>query len=124
MKRFLFLLVGLTIPVPVFAGVDITSYGWSCNGFLYCGSSDVVVLLNNNLIAGVSAFSVALAVVVFFYGAIRMVISQGDEGKEAGKKALIYASLGLAAALLTGGVIQFVCGYLFYLGGASAGCPW
>ena len=119
MKRFFALSIGLLLPVSALAaGVSIGGggYGWNCKGYLYCGSTDAVNILTNRLIAGVGAFIFSLAVVVFFYGALRMVTSQGDEGKEAGKKALIYASLGLAAALLTGGMIAFVRDYIYYLG--------
>ena len=95
--------------------------GWNCQGFLYCPPgggappTNVVFIITTTIIAGVAAFIGSLAIVVFFYGAIRMVISQGQEGKEAGKKALIWASLGLAAALLTEAVIQFVRGYIYFV---------
>ncbi len=99
------------------AGYRIVSTGWSCVGFLYCGSSDnAVTLLTGTIVNGVAAFIVALAIIVFFYGAIRMVVSQGQEGKEAGKKALIWASLGLVAALLTTAIIEFVTGYIYIIG--------
>ncbi len=117
MKRFLSILLGILLPTPALAGVSITSYGWSCTGFLKCGSTtDAVTDLTVNLITGVASFIGALAVVVIFYGALRMVMSRGEEGKEAGKKALIYASLGLAAAMLTGAIISFVSDYIYYLG--------
>ncbi len=117
MKKFLLALLGVLLPFPVFAGVSLTSYGFDCSGYLYCGSSDVVTTMTTRIVSGVGMFIFALAVVVFLYGALRMVTSQGDEGKEAGKKALIYASVGLAAALLVTGIIQFVYGYIYYLGG-------
>ena len=116
MKRILILL-GLLLPGSVRA-VSITDYSWRCKGFLYCESPgrDAVAILTTRLVTIVSAFIGALAVVVFLYGAIRMVTSQGDEGKEAGKKALIWASVGLAAALLTGGILAFINGYLYQVG--------
>lgn len=116
MKRLL-TLVGLLLPGVAHA-VSITAYGWTCRGFLYCTSSgrDAVRIIGTRLIAIVGTFIGALAVVVFIYGAIRMVTSQGDEGKEAGKKALLWASIGLAAALLTGGIIAFINGFLYRVG--------
>ncbi len=116
MKRALLFVTGLVAPALTHA-VSITDYGWSCAGFLYCGSGvSAVTALSVNIIRGVVAFIVALAVVVFLYGAVRMVTSRGDEGKEAGKKALMYASLGLVAALLVGAVISFVTDYIYLLG--------
>ena len=118
MKRLLFIAVGILVPVSAGA-VSITDpqYGWSCNGFLYCGTGgNAVTAITGNIIAGVSAFIVALAVVMFFYGGLRMVASRGEEGKEAGKKALMYAAFGLIAALLTAAVISFVRDYIYLLG--------
>lgn len=120
MKRLLTLL-GLLFPGSVRA-VSITSYSWKCDGFLYCGSGqNAVGLITTKVIGTVSFFITPLAVVVFIYGAIRMIASQGDEGKEAGKKALIWASVGLAAALLTGAILRYLCDYLYVIGGAASG---
>lgn len=117
MRRILLVIAGLVLPLPVHA-YRLTDSGWQCTGFLKCGSStDVVTDLTGNLISGVTAFISVLAVVVFIYGALRMVMSRGEEGKEAGKKALIYASLGLVFALLTGAIISFIHDYLYLLGG-------
>jgi hypothetical protein len=116
MKRYVLALIGLMIPAQVLA-VELTNY-WSCAGFLYCGSSrDAVQIIIGNLIAGVNYFILPLASVVFLYGAIRMITSRGDEGKEAGKKALIYASIGIIIYLLTAGIFRFVCDYIYLLGG-------
>lgn len=119
MRRFTLFLIGLLLPTAAYA-VQITDYDWQCTGFLHCGSSLTAVgLITNSIAMGVSAFIVALAVVAFFYGAILMIVSQGEERKEAGKKAMIYAAIGLAFAMLTVAVIEFVTGYLYYLGGTS-----
>jgi hypothetical protein len=116
MRRF-FILLGIIVPLPAFAGVSITSYGWSCQGFLKCGSStDAVTDLTMNIINGVTSSLAAVAVVAIFYGALRMVTSRGEEGKEAGKKALIYALLGLAAAMLTGAILSYVSDYIYAIG--------
>ncbi len=122
MRRFILILFGLLLPVTAFA-VQLTDPAisdWQCTGFLQCGSSLTAVgIITNNIAMGVSAFIVALAVVAFFYGAILMIVSQGEERKEAGKKAMIYAAIGLAFAMLTVAVISFVTDYLYYLGGTA-----
>lgn len=126
MKRLLFFLSGLLLPASASAaGVHLTDYGWDCTGFLRCNiPGDVFSFLLNNLITGVLSFIVLLATVVFFYGAFRMAASQGEEGKEVGKKALLYASLGLVLAILAGAIIEFVCGYVYLVGGTPGGmCP-
>jgi hypothetical protein len=118
--HFLIALSGLLLPSAVHA-FSLSNTGWDCTGFLYCNPgapppADVVTIMTVTIVNGVAAFIGALAVVVFLYGAIRMVTSQGQEGKEAGKKALIYASLGLAAALLVSAIVAFVRDYIYYLG--------
>lgn len=116
MRRFLFTLLGLVTPGIAHA-YRLTDSGWQCTGFLYCNSStDAVTQLTLNIVNGVGAFIGALCVVVFLYGAVRMVVSRGAEGKEAGKKALIYAALGLTAALMVTSIIDFVWDYIYYLG--------
>jgi hypothetical protein len=118
--RLFAILTGLLLPLTA-AAYSLSDTGWDCSGFLYCnpGSTppaDVVVIMTTTIVGGVAAFIGALAVVVFLYGAIRMVTSQGQEGKEAGKKALIYASLGLTFALITTAIVEFVRDYIYYLG--------
>lgn len=104
--------------IPTVHAYRITDSGWDCTGFLKCGSStDAVMQITATIVTGVGRFIIALAVVVFIYGALRMITSRGEEGKEAGKKAMIWAALGLMAALLTGAVVEFVRDYLYYLGG-------
>ncbi len=115
--RLIAAVIGFLLPSATYAaeGYRITNI-WNCHGFLFCGSPDnAVAVITGTIVSGVTAFISALAIVVFFYGAIRMVVSQGQEGKEAGKKALIWASFGLAAALLTGAVVEFVSGYIYFL---------
>lgn len=115
--------IGFLLPsIAHSAGYQLFQSGWNCQGFLYCPPgggpppADAVVILTSTVVSGVLLFISALAVVVFIYGALRMVVSQGQEGKEAGKKALIWASFGLAAALLTAAIIEFVTGYIYFLG--------
>lgn len=125
MKRSLTVLIGILLPTVVHA-YSITQTGWDCQGFLYCGTGgDLITIIASTIVNNVWKFIGAIAIVAFFYGAIMMITSQGQEGKEAGKKALIYASLGLAAALLVKATIQFVCGYIFFLGGGTGAgvCP-
>ncbi len=110
--------IGMIVPRVAYAApYHLSQSGWNCQGFLYCTPfaappADVVVVITSTIVAGVAAFIGALAIVVFFYGAIRMIVSQGQEGKEAGKKALIWASFGLAAALLTGVIIAFIRAFI------------
>lgn len=116
MKRMLAIILGVLTPASTAAaGVRLSTY-FDCTGLLRCGSSGTALYLIDNLIAGVGYFIVPLATVIFFYGALRMLLSRGEEGKEVGKKALIYGSFGLAAALLVGAVIAFVRDYLFLIG--------
>ncbi len=101
MKRFLACIAGLLIPAHARA-VSITQYGWNCDGFLKCGSSqDAVTDITMNVIQAVFSTITALAVIAFIYGGLRMAMSQGEEGKETGKKALMYGAMGLALAAIT-----------------------
>lgn len=117
MFQIFLLILGLLLPFRAGA-VRLSDYYGDCSGFLYCDSgTDVISIITFNVIATVATFIVALAIIACFYGAIRMIVSQGQEGKEAGKKALIWAAAGLAGALLVRGIIDFVWGYLYLLGG-------
>lgn len=105
------------LPQRAFA-YRLTDSGWDCRGFLKCGSgTDVVTDMIGNIIAVVVLFIGALAVVMVIYGALRWVTSRGEEGKEAGKKAMLYAALGLVFALLTGAILEFITDYLYLIGG-------
>ncbi len=101
MKRLLIVLTGLLLPAKAFA-VSITDYGWSCDGFLKCGSSqDAVTDITINIINTVFNTITVLAIIAFLYGGVRMIVSRGEEGKEVGKKAMMYAAIGLILAILT-----------------------
>lgn len=118
--RFLSTMIGFLLPAHAKA-FSLSDTGWDCTGFIYCNPgapppSDVVTIMTMTIVNGVGAFIITLAIVMFMYGAIRMVTSQGQDGKEAGKKALIYASLGLVFALLVMAIMQFVRDYIYYLG--------
>lgn len=116
MKHFLPILFGLLVPVQASA-VRLTDYGWDCVGFIYCGSNqDAVSGLSENLTIAVNNFIAVLAVVAFIYGAIRMIFSRGEEGKEAGKKAILYASIGFVLAILAGNIILYVYTLLHCIG--------
>lgn len=110
----IFVLIGVLIPAAAHAEpYHLFKSGWNCQGFLYCTPDaappdDIIVIITTTIVTGVVGFIGALAIVVFFYGAIRMVISRGQEGKEAGKKALMWASLGLIAAMLTQAILLFI----------------
>lgn len=111
------LIIGFLAPIAAHAQYHLVDSGWNCQGFLYCNGgappANIVVVITMNIITGVSTFIGALAIVVFLYGAIRMVTSQGQEGKEAGKKALVWASFGLTAAILTGGIMAYIRSAVF-----------
>ncbi|HRH92973.1 MAG TPA: hypothetical protein PKV72_00400 [Candidatus Peribacteria bacterium] len=113
MKRLLTLLGLLAVPSTALA-VSINDYGWNCAGFLHCGDgSDAVQTITTNITIGIVSTISALAVIAVLYGAIRMATSQGGEGKEAGKKAIIWASTGMVLAILTGGIILYVTQLIF-----------
>jgi succinate dehydrogenase/fumarate reductase cytochrome b subunit len=108
MKLLLPILAGLLVPVQASA-VRITQYGWNCLGFIGCGSTtDAVTQISSNIFLVVGLFVETLAILVFIYGGIRMIFSRGEEGKEAGKKALIYASIGFVLAILSSNIILYV----------------
>lgn len=107
MKRLL-TIIGLCVPTTGLA-ISINSYGWTCAGFLHCGSNqDAVEIIATNIATGIIFTIAGLAVIAFLYGAIRMAASQGGEGKEAGKKAIIWASVGLSFAILAGGIVSYI----------------
>jgi hypothetical protein len=107
MKRLALILTGLLAPTTAFA-VQITQY-WDCTGHLRCGSSlNAVTDLATRIVLVVGYFIGGLAVCAFLYGAIMMIISQGDEKKEAGKKAMIWAGVGLALALMVALIRTFI----------------
>ena len=107
MKRLAAILAGILSPTTAFA-VQITQY-WNCTGHLKCGSSlNAVTDLATRIVFAVSAFITSLAVCAFLYGAIMMIISQGDEKKEAGKKAMIWAAVGLALGLMVALIRTFI----------------
>jgi hypothetical protein len=116
-SQLIAVITGLVLPtVALAAPYHLTDSGWNCQGFLYCGSgTNFVAIITVRIVQGVTAFIGALAVVVFVYGALRMVTSQGQEGKDAGKKALIWASVGLFAAVITGFIIQYVRDYIYLI---------
>lgn len=100
MKRFITAIGFALVPTTALA-VSVTDY-WDCSHFLHCGDgSNAVTLLTTSIINGVYAFIVAAAVAAFLYGAIRMIMSEGGEGKEAGKKSMQWAAIGLVFAVLT-----------------------
>lgn len=111
----------LLVPTAVFAGVRLGDYGQPCPPFLVCtgDSLDVVTAISLKIITGVSTFIGALAVIAFLYGAILMIVSRGDDKKEAGKKAMIYGGVGLALGILCSGILHYVCTILYTIGGGG-----
>jgi len=117
MIRFLLILLGSLMVVPVYAVSRLQDFGVDCPPFMECSDGvSVVIYLSGRLVMIANQFLRWLAIVGFLYGALRLIVSRGEEGKEAGKKAMIYASIGFALALLAGAIIDFVCDYLYSLG--------
>jgi hypothetical protein len=122
MRKYLsFSLGALLLPlVALAAPVSLSDYNQPCPSYLVCGN-DAVKIVALRIITGVSTFIVALAVVAFLYGAILMIISRGDEKKEAGKKAMIYGGIGLTLGIMAKAILFFICTILYTLGGGSGG---
>jgi hypothetical protein len=124
MRFFLAILSGLLYPFTAHAaGYRLTQSGWDCTGFVGCGAGvDLATFLVARIVAlvfptgGGPGFIFYLTVVVFFYGSLRLVFSRGEEGKEAGKKAMQFAALGFALAMLIAGIMRFFCDYVYLLG--------
>lgn len=104
------------------AGVRLTDFGWDCTGFIKCGTSqDAITDISLRVITGVRNLIIALAILIFLYGALLMIISRGEEQKEAGKKAILYACFGVVLAILAHVIGLFVCGYVYLLGSGNPG---
>lgn len=114
------ILLGVLTPLVVSA-YTLTDSGWDCTGFAGCSSygGNLLSYAMNRILLIISTFLFALTVLVFFYGAIRMAISQGEEGKETGRKAMLYAAGGFILVLLLNGIFRFICDYLYALGEGS-----
>ena len=97
----------LFIPIATHA-VGLSDYGFDCSKFLFCNNANPISTFSLKIVSAIAAFILPLAILIFLYGAILMITSQGEEGKETGKKAMIYASLGLVAALLAESIVQFI----------------
>jgi hypothetical protein len=130
MKRFFLFLFGTLTPLLAFAqnGFRISNNGpssFDCRGFVGCGEDGLVSFFVKRVLSLVLpingvGFIFYVAVAVFLWGTLQMVLSRGEEMKESGKNAILYACLGLSLALVTSGVLSFICGYLFKLGGTSS----
>ncbi|MBP9774151.1 MAG: hypothetical protein KBD00_06045 [Candidatus Peribacteraceae bacterium] len=108
MKKKLFL-AGLlaAIPLPA-AAISIREY-WACNPeIFYCNSGNIPAIIVSNIVIFVSNTIVAVGTLAFVYGGVRMLVSQGGEGKEAGKKSMQFAVMGIIFAFLAQRIVQFV----------------
>ena len=115
-------LASFLLPWTVYAYDLAADTGWNCAGFVGCGSGgNIFTYLMQRLTLIVSTFLFTLTVLVFLYGAIRMAISQGEDGKETGRKAMMYAAFGFLCTLLLSGVFRFICDYLYGLGAGALG---
>ena len=117
MKRLLAVLIGLLIPTSAFA-VRLRDFGFDCAGFLYCDKpGNAVTILAARVITIVNIVIIPLAVLAMVYGGLRMVMtSVNEEGKEAGKKTLMYAALGLVLAILAERIILYVITIIYAIG--------
>jgi hypothetical protein len=123
MRRFLLLLIGMFSPGIAYAQKHLSDYGFDCTKIEQYGLTipgcdspiDLTVAATAKVAGTGLAIAAPLATVVFLYGAIRMVISRGDEGKEVGKKAMIYGALGLIFVTLAFGIVTMVKAYLYLL---------
>jgi hypothetical protein len=133
MIRFFLFLFGTLLPFTAFAavagGFDIRRTGFDCSEFIGCGIDDDFV---SYFVARVlslllplpgygSGFIFYVALAVFLWGALQMVLSRGEEMKDSGKNAMIYALLGITLALLASGILSYICGYIYAVGGTSDG---
>jgi hypothetical protein len=120
MRRFLNILIGIFTPAAVYAQVHLTDYGFDCSQINApipgCGSGIDLTLAAAAKVSGTLLYiATPLATVILLYGAVRMIVSRGDEGKEAGKKAMIYGAMGLAFVTLSGAIVGLVNVYIYRL---------
>lgn len=107
MKRIIFTLIGICTPAMAEA-ISIRNYFPCDPTIFFCGSQNPVVELTANITAFVLSSVTAVAIVGFAYGGARMIFSMGGEGKEAGKKAMKYAAMGLVLAYLSGAILKYI----------------
>lgn len=118
MKRIFTVLIGIVSPARALAaGKHLSDYGFDCSKIDLpipgCGgSTDVVTALTTLIVGNGKLVAGSLAIIVFLYGGLRMTISQGNEGKDAGKKALIYGALGFACIFLAAEIVTVVQSYI------------
>ncbi len=132
MLRMFLLLLGTLLPVTAFAGVaggfDIRQTGFDCSGFIGCSGGDFVsyfVARVFSLLLPLPGYGFGFifytALAVFLWGALQMVLSRGEEMKESGKNAMLYALLGVVLALLASGILSYICGYIYAVGATGGG---
>ncbi len=110
--RILLLCIGLFLPTTTYA-FNLDDH-FSCAGFLFCGgSSDIVAFLSSRTTYIVSDIIYWACVFAFLYGGLRMTMSQGEEGKDEGKKAMTYGLVGYVLAVLTISVINTVYYFIY-----------
>ncbi len=120
MRNFVLAIIGVIAPATTLAadGKHLINYGFDCKKIGLpipgCGVSiDLVTAATEKVVATGLVIATPLATVVLLYGALRMVISRGEEGKEAGKKAMIYGAMGLVFVTLAYGLVKAVEAYLY-----------
>ena len=99
MRKIFITLIGILTPIAAHAQVHLSDYGFDCHeiGSRYgfdlpgcVGGIDLTVAAAAKVTGTGLLIATPLATVVLLYGAARMIMSKGDEGKEAGKKDLDY----------------------------------
>ncbi len=96
------------LPLKAAAAVSIQQY-WACNpDIFFCNSGNIPAVIIGNVLIFVSNTIISIGTLMFVYGGVRMLVSQGGEGKEAGKKAMQFAVMGIIFAFLAGRIVQFV----------------
>lgn len=119
MRAFILSIIGIFFPATAYAeGKHLIDFGFDCSKvgipFPGCGSPiDLTTAATTKIAMTGLEIATPLATVVLLYGAVRMVISKGDEGKEAGKKAMIYGAMGLIFVTLAFGIVKAVEAYLY-----------
>lgn len=121
MQKIVAILIGTLLPSMAYAQKHLSDYGFDCTliGFTVpgCGMApiDLMTTATAKITETAGLIAVPLATIVLLYGALRMVISRGDEGKEAGKKAMMYGALGIILLMLSAAIVGLVKHYSYLL---------
>lgn len=122
MKRFL-LALGLWT-LPFVASARSIGEWFPCNPDAFVGCNWVgagagaAAALMNSLNLRIAGLIWGIGVLVIFYGAIRIITSRGNsEALEQGKKAVLWAVIGIILMTLALPVINFIWDFFYLIGG-------